>query len=139
MAALTLAACSPGAPQKNDVKPADGSPLVVEEVIITSKGKNSEPLRSALSPGQPLVLSIRMSRNAKNSTMETKVFALATGQVKEKRAERFEKDAQTTELELDDAKSWPAGRYLVEIRLDGKLAVQHEFDLTEMLEKAPNP
>jgi len=80
-----------------------------------------------------------MSRNAKNSTMETKVFALATGQVKEKRAERFEKDAQTTELELDDAKSWPAGRYLVEIRLDGKLAVQHEFDLTEMLEKAPNP
>ncbi|WP_141455023.1 hypothetical protein [Pseudoxanthomonas sp. z9] len=139
MAALTMTACSPGASPQGEARSDDGTPLVIEEVIIAAKGKEPDASRAALRPGQPLVLGIRTSRSAKNSTVEAKVFALATGQVMEKRTERSDKDAETMKLDLDDAKSWSAGRYLVEIRLDGKLAAQQEFDLTEMPQEASRP
>lgn len=137
--ALATTACSPAAPSQSQAGPADGSPLVIEQVIISGKGEGADSPRAALKPGQPLVLGIRTSRSAKDSMMEAKVFALATGQIQEKRLERFEDDATLKELDLDGAKGWSEGRYLVEIRLDGKLAAQQEFDLIDIPTEAPRP
>ncbi len=139
MIALTMTACSPGTSPEGGARPDDGAPLAIEEVIIAAKGEKPDSSRAILRPGQALVLGIRASRNAKNSTVEAKVFALATGEVKEQRTEHFDKGTQTMELDLDGSKGWSEGRYLVEIRLDGKLAAQQEFDLIELPEGTSRP
>ncbi|MGN6223474.1 hypothetical protein [Pseudoxanthomonas sp.] len=140
MVALLTVACSPKTPAKGADTTNDSSPLVIEEIAVVGKDARSDASHSLLRPKKPLRLSIKTSRSAKNSTMEVKVFALSTGEVKEERVEHLGDDAPSTvDLELDNAKDWSQDRYLIEIRLDGKLAGQQEFDLIDIPEEAARP
>jgi hypothetical protein len=139
---LLMAGCQPQAPSS----PALGSqtdatsatkPLSISEVRV-NKGQGDSRAGAPLTTTDPIVVALKTIGTAKGVELEAKLFDLSNGQVAARQAKRIVTDTpSTTELIFKSDNQWAAGRYLLEIKLDGKLAEQRDIDIVAAKQAKP--
>jgi len=112
-------------------------PIVIEEIIV---GK----AYSALGTPEPLTLEddihvvLKTNVSSKTGELEVKLFDIGNGKQVDIRNERITPDnAGATELIFKSNGGWAPGRYMLEIKIDGKLSSQRDFDVIVLPPSSP--
>lgn len=125
---LTMSACQ----QRGDEASAPGGEsatlLQVTEVRILAT-EADKALPQPQTTKMPVVLEIR-TRGSSGGLIEAKLINLKTGQQVGLIDRRIAVGSPgSTRLTFKNPSGWNAGRYLIEIKLDGRLVEQRDFDI----------
>lgn len=125
---------SPSATAASNNKPV---PIVIEEIIIGKAGTPSgtpEPLTTE----DDISVVLKTNGSSKTGELEVKLFDIGNGKQVDMRHERITADnAGTTELIFKSNGGWAPGRYMIEIKIDGKLSSQRDFDVIALPASSP--
>jgi hypothetical protein len=128
-AACSLAACNAPQtpPQAGGTTAARAAPLEVIEIIARPAGETQGSFSRPTSPSDAIVIAMRTKGSTREADLSVKMIALADGSVVENR--QLKLNAGNSAAPSFQFKPAPAGRYLFEVSLDGKLAGSQELEV----------
>lgn len=137
-----LAGCSPSATEpkaaSNDA-PADQS-LELIEIIARPAGESATGVARPAHPADAVELAIRTKGTTKGADLAVKMIALADGSTVATDKLRLNAgNAAAPRFQFEPRGTWPTGRYLFEVMLDGKLAGSQELEVFPADDVAPSP
>jgi len=130
---LVLASCQQSTstsspPAKSST--AAGQPLQVDEITVAAQGDDSAPSAGLPTGGEPIQISIKTRGDAKTAALVAKLISLKDGSVVATVERTLEVSGPaTTQLIFKQDKPLEAGRYLIEITVDGRLVGQRDMDV----------
>lgn len=132
---VMLCACQKGKEPGAESKAA--AAVRIEELRVGTAGANAVAAQPQTTKA-PIVLQIRTSGEGKGAELRARLIDLKSGQQAGLAVQRVAASgASTTELRFEPAAGWTAGRYLIEVKLDGKLVEQRDLDLFDPPASAP--
>jgi hypothetical protein len=130
--AITTVACQQEAQQADEPATAavEAVPVVVQEVLIGAGKDDPSGVPKALTPKDDVQLSLKTNASSKSATLEVKLFEIGAGRLVEQRNATIPpNNLQPVALVFKSETGWNPGRYMFEIKLDGKLIEQRDFDI----------
>lgn len=110
----------------------EATPLVVEEIRV-GQTASTTGVPEPLTPKDPILLVVKTSGASKGAELEAKLFDIGNGrQVGLQTAQITAQEPKTTELTFTNDDAWSSGRYMVEVKLDGQLVGQRDFDVIDI-------
>jgi len=86
-----------------------------------------------LTTSKPIVVSFKTTGASKGTQLEAKLFNLSNGQTVATKTMKIVADGPTTTvMTFISEQGWTAGRHLLEVKLDGKLAEQRDIDIIDL-------
>lgn len=126
---LLISACQQRKDETSVSQAEAAGPLQVTGVEIRAT-KTDDVLPQPQTTKMPVVLEIKTRGSSSGSQIEAKLINLKTGQQAGLIEQRIVTDGpSSTRLTFKNPAGWNEGRYLVEIKLDGKLVEQRDFDI----------
>lgn len=132
--AITTVACQQEAQKVGEPAraTAEAVPVVVQEVLIGAGKDDPSGIPKPLTPKDDLQLSLKTNASSKSATVEVKLFEIGAGRLVEQRNATIPpNNLQPVTLVFKSETGWNPGRYMFEIKLDGKLIGQRDFDIHE--------
>ncbi|MFO3707566.1 hypothetical protein ACI6Q5_21960 [Xanthomonas codiaei] len=118
---------------KEEPKPAQtlDAGAVIQEVKVGAADAGSAELKQALTQNKPIKVEIRSvpSSSPKVAKVDVKLIELKTGLVAGTATSEILAKGGSAVVELKSANQWPPGRYLIEVRIDGKLSASRDIDV----------
>ena len=108
-------------------------PLTIDEIRIGPSSDPSKMLQQQTSDA-PIVVAIKAHGASPGANFQVSLFNLKNGAKAGDLVRHVTTRKPTTTIfRFDNASGWTSGRYLVEVRLDGKLVGQRDVDVPEMV------
>ncbi len=134
VALLVCAGCKPQSATAASSSPSTSAaslPRLNEVLIGTGDSVDAQHAGGPLQQGQPIAIALQFDRPTLESDVDARVISLAdghaVGQLHHKLASG--QSALHAQFSSDETKAWAPGRYLLEIKLGGKLAGQRDIDI----------
>lgn len=134
---LALAGCNQNAEEAPrtpaEVPATEQVPTVVEEIIVGNGDDSSSTPPAPLTPKDDIDVVLRTNVPSKGGNLEVALFDIGNGRQVGVQKERIAPDhAGTSKLTFKSKDGWAPGRYMLEIKIDGKLAGQRDFDVIDL-------
>ncbi|MEA9826670.1 hypothetical protein VDG09_03200 [Xanthomonas campestris pv. raphani] len=105
--------------------------VVIQEVKVGAADAGSVEPKQALMQNKPIRVEIRSvpSNSPKVAKVDVKLIELKTGLVAGTATGQLSGSGESAVVELKSSNEWPTGRYLIEVRIDGKLSASRDIDV----------
>lgn len=126
--ATLIAACGKEGPKLAQTSDAG---FVIQEVKVGAADAGSVEPKQALMQNKPIRVEIRSvpSNSPKMARVDVKLIELKTGLVAGTATRQLSGSGESAAVELKSSNEWHPGRYLIEIRIDGKLSASRDIDV----------
>lgn len=115
------------------------APTVVEEIVIGNRDDSASTPTAPLTPKDDIYVILKTNVPSKGGNLEVVLFDIGNGKRVGIRTETISPDHPgTSKLTFRSNDGWAPGRYLLEIKIDGKLAGRRDFDVID-LPPSPSP
>ncbi len=112
-------------------------PIVIEEIVV-GKADSAPGTPEPLTPEDDIRVVLKTNASSKTGELEVKLFDIGNGKQVDIRNERITSDnAGATELIFKHNGGWAPGRYMLELKIDGQLAGQRDFDVIALPPSSP--
>ncbi|MFD1295776.1 MULTISPECIES: hypothetical protein [Lysobacter] len=122
-----LSACQKEQPSvPSQTKPA----VKIVELKVGQMAVEGSPVDGPQQADKPIVVTVQITGEASSAILEAKLIELKTGRSAGLQTVTFSKSIPSEHSFVFKRESvWPEGRYLVEVKLNGKLAAQQDVDV----------
>lgn len=105
--------------------------FVIQEVKVGAADAGSVEPKQALMQNKPIRVEIRSvpSNSPKMARVDVKLIELKTGLVAGTATSQLSGSGESAAVELKSSNEWLPGRYLIEVRIDGKLSASRDIDV----------
>lgn len=108
-------------------------PINIEEVFVGNAGIGASRQPGPLTPNDDIHVVLKTNPSSREGALDIRLFDIGNGkEVGARRVLITADHSDPIEVAFHNNGAWASGRYMVEIKIDGKLAAQRDFDVIDL-------